>query len=79
MKFLCLRERKKLSFFLNKAANRQDERKLHMKYWWNFSEREKEVLGEKSVSTLLRLPQIPHGLTWDRTCFSAMRSRQLRS
>jgi len=38
---------------------------------------ETEVLGEKSGREQLRPPQISHGLTWDQTRASAVRSRRL--
>ena len=36
-----------------------------------------EVLGEKPVPVPLCTPQIPHGLTQDRTRASVVRGRQL--
>jgi hypothetical protein len=43
---------------------------------WNWQEKT-EVLGEKPVPVPLRPPQIPHGLTWDRTRASAVGGRWL--
>jgi hypothetical protein len=39
-----------ITFFLNEAANRQGERNLPMKYWWNYSERERQKHSEKNRS-----------------------------
>jgi hypothetical protein len=40
-----------------------------MEDWWNIINKGKtEILGEKPVPLPLCLPQIPHGLTWERIC-----------
>jgi hypothetical protein len=43
---------------------------------WNWQEKS-EVLGEKPVPVPFRPPQIPHGLTRDRTRASAVGGRRL--
>jgi hypothetical protein len=45
-----------------------------MEHRWNEidKDRKTEELGEKPVPVPLRPPQIPHGLTWDRTPASAV-------
>jgi hypothetical protein len=44
------RERERKLLFLNKAAIREDEIKLHMKYWGKYSERERQKYWEKNLS-----------------------------
>jgi hypothetical protein len=49
-----------------------------MKHWWNDTEWGKtERLGDKSVSVPFSTPQIPHGLLWEQTWASVVRSWQL--
>jgi hypothetical protein len=50
---------------------------LLMEHRWSETEGETEVLGEKPVPVPLCPPQIPHGLTWDRTLASAVGGRRL--
>jgi hypothetical protein len=49
-----------------------------MEHRWNETDRGKpKYSGEKPVPVPLCPPQIPHGLTWDRTRASAVRGRRL--
>jgi len=36
--------------------------KMSIEYWWNYTERKAEVLGEKPVPLPVYSPQISHGL-----------------
>jgi hypothetical protein len=40
---------------------------FNMGHWWSDTDRKTEVLGEKPVPVPLCLPQISHGLAWNRT------------
>jgi hypothetical protein len=50
---------------------------MNMEHQWNDNDRKAEVLREKSVPVPLRPPQIPHGLLWEQTQASTVKSQQL--
>ena len=46
-----------------------------MKHWWDDTDREEPNYWDKTVPVPLRPPQIPHGMSQDRTLISAVRGR----
>jgi hypothetical protein len=49
---------------------------MGMEHWWNDTDSGKLKYWERNLSLLVYAPQIPHGLTCDRTRTSAVRGRQ---
>ena len=51
--------------------------RMSVVHWWNYSDRGKQVVGQRPVSVLLCPPEIPHGLAWGQSRPSTVRSRRL--
>ena len=64
-----------LSAFLSHA--RSITMNMSMEHWWNDTDREIPKYLAQNLSYCYSLPQIPHGLTWDRTQPSAVRGQRL--